>query len=486
MAEVRKGALVKLLETRPHLSKELEDIVNERNSANVAKGNTAAREAFKKNEECRVQREEAREAQTQEEILQVSRSLEFPRLMRVLDRARAARARDAVRSMSAEHKWDYAFAAAEKKKTCMMERQLKLGHPVTSKVGIYPEMQTFMLDLTSCRRYQIAGRSVRFDVTTVDDDPSALPSLMVSTLMEPIDEQPASAICPYGYMWHAHGKRAMIADAATRGERCVGAAVVEIHPDDPDIIDVKGQAGNSHSFCQGKYFISVFTKSTIDACDFTLSVSAHTWVAENGAAELVTSSYVEMASMQQCLLDTEEHVRQFRLHLSTRQSLAFEWCCGEPTARHHAPFDPEIGGGAAPDASSGSTLGSPTADDDHGAAALRLGKALPLMRFKTHLATDHLKKLDRENRVAQAVGSTSKGDGSVDRVTYTERDSDAVGESQSGDADADGEVQAGGDGAHTRVDADHEAVVPDRPASAASAASASLAPTSRTPSRERR
>jgi hypothetical protein len=195
VAEIRKGALVKLLETRPLLAKELEDTVTKRSSINVEKGQTAVQEAFKRSEETRAQREQAREEALNADILRVSKSLEYPRLMRVLERARTARQRDAVRSMTAEHKWDYAFAAAEKKKTSMLENQLRLGHANVSKVGIYPETQTFILDLASVRRYMIAGRSIRFEVRTVEDEPAALPCLMVSTLMEPIDEQACVCVC---------------------------------------------------------------------------------------------------------------------------------------------------------------------------------------------------------------------------------------------------------------------------------------------------
>ena len=80
--------------------------------------------------------------------------------------------------------------------------------------------------------------------------------------------QPASDICPYGYMWIAHGKRSMLQGAGGGGEICVGGAVLDIHPDDPDIIDVKKVEGGSHAMGQGMYYVSVFTKSTIDACEF--------------------------------------------------------------------------------------------------------------------------------------------------------------------------------------------------------------------------
>jgi hypothetical protein len=48
----------------------------------------------------------------------------------------------------------------------------------------------------------------------------------------------------------------------------MGGAVLEIHPDDPDIIDVSKVEGGSQSMGQGRYYVSVFTKSTIDACEF--------------------------------------------------------------------------------------------------------------------------------------------------------------------------------------------------------------------------
>ena len=58
-------------------------------------------------------------------------------------------------------------------------------------------METFTLDLTKIKRFQIVGRTLRFSVVAAEEDTS-LPSLMVSTCMDPIDVQPASTLCPYG------------------------------------------------------------------------------------------------------------------------------------------------------------------------------------------------------------------------------------------------------------------------------------------------
>ena len=135
VAEIRKGALVTLLGTRPHLARELDDIVNNRHSVNVEKGQVAAREALRQSMETHALREKAREEEMALEIQRVSKSLEYPRLMKVLERAQATRQRDAVRNMTAANKWDYAKSAAEKKHNDMLtNNQLRLNTAISSKV----------------------------------------------------------------------------------------------------------------------------------------------------------------------------------------------------------------------------------------------------------------------------------------------------------------------------------------------------------------
>ena len=69
--------------------------------------------------------------------------------------------------------------------------------------------------------------------------------------MEPIDMQPASTLCPYGYMWLCRGQRGGDSNAGAEGgeERAGGEAVIDIHPNDPDVIDVKQMKGNSVCAC---------------------------------------------------------------------------------------------------------------------------------------------------------------------------------------------------------------------------------------------
>jgi hypothetical protein len=104
---------------------------------------------------------------------------------------------------------------------------------------------------------------------------------MISTHMEPIDVQPASTLCPYGYMWLCRGQVSFVTIIGLfclyirslltytnltsgymwlfRGQRggdssawaeggeegAGGGAVIDIHPNDPDVIDVKQMKGNN-------------------------------------------------------------------------------------------------------------------------------------------------------------------------------------------------------------------------------------------------
>ena len=254
--------------------------------------------------------EEAREDQTCRElkvesdgILRVAKDFELPRLLAPITASRASRQKAKVTELSSLEKWQHALNLAEDKDAqAHRHNQLTLGREQRGHVGPFAEVATYYLDLAHVKRRHIAGRILTFRVIVEDDelnDNTVLPGLMVSTVTEPIEVQPATQLVPYGYMWLGRGQfvRGAEGGKGARGGKTGVEAVVEIRPDDPDVIDVGERDDGSHGACAGMYYLGVFSASKIDGCAFKVGVSARACLSESGAAGEVAASYLGMAQV---------------------------------------------------------------------------------------------------------------------------------------------------------------------------------------------
>ena len=254
--------------------------------------------------------EEAREDQTCRElkvesdgILRVAKDFELPRLLAPITASRASRQKAKVTELSSLEKWQHALNLAEDKDAqAHRHNQLTLGREQRGHVGPFAEVATYYFDLAHVKRRHIAGRILTFRVIVEDDelnDNTVLPGLMVSTVTEPIEVQPATQLVPYGYMWLGRGQfvRGAEGGKGARGGKTGVEAVVEIRPDDPDVIDVGERDDGSHGACAGMYYLGVFSASKIDGCAFKVGVSARACLSESGAAGEVAASYLGMAQV---------------------------------------------------------------------------------------------------------------------------------------------------------------------------------------------